>query len=319
MTLKKIVVLGTGGTIAGLSMNSSSNDNLNYAAAQVGVADLLAGLPNPADCLVHTEQVAQIDSKDMDAAVWHPLAQRCQYWLAQSDVQALLITHGTDTLEETAYFLQHLLQPSKAVVLTCAMRPANALAPDGPQNLRDALAVAAHPQACGVLVVCAGTVHTARDVHKGHTYRLDAFGSGEAGPLGYIEEGQLRQLREWPPVQKPLLDAAQLPAPADWPRVEIATSHAGAQPGLIEALTTQGVQGLVIAGTGNGRVHAALLPALRQAQVAGVRVVVATRCANPHVVLPSAADAAPEFADAGGLSPIKARIALMLDLMAAHV
>jgi L-asparaginase len=105
----------------------------------------------------------------------------------------VVITHGTDTLEETAFFLHSVLAPAKPVVLTCAMRPATALSPDGPQNVRDAIAVAATAGAQGVTVVCAGTVHSGVDVQKVHTYRLDAFASGDAGPIGYVEEGAVRR------------------------------------------------------------------------------------------------------------------------------
>jgi len=318
----KIVVLGTGGTIAGLAINPT--DSLVYHAAQVGVADLLANLPACSPYTLVAEQVTQIDSKDMDGAVWLHLAQRCVHWLAQSDVQALVITHGTDTLEETAFFLQALLRPSKPVVLTCAMRPANALDADGPQNLRDALVVAAHSSACGVLAVCAGAVHSARAVEKIHAWRLDAFSSGQAGPLALLEAGVLRPLQpfaQWPVLTDVACAAPaglpHWPVPAAWPRVEIIWSHAGAHPGALQALLSQGVQGIVVAGTGNGRVHQALLPALRQAQAAGVRVVVATRCAHPQVLL--SPGVLHEFADAGGLSPVKARIALLLQLLASHV
>lgn len=317
----KMVVLGTGGTIAGLAADPQKS--LDYTAAQVSVADLLAEMPANAALTLVAEQVAQVDSKDMTHALWHALALRCAHWLAQTDVQAVLITHGTDTLEETAFFLQTLLKPAKPVVLTCAMRPANAPDADGPQNLRDALVVAAHPSASGVLVVCAGAVHSARDIQKTHAWRLDAFSSGEAGPWALLRAGVLQPLGALNQGQVVAASGAALaglsrwPAPAAWPRVEIVWSHAGAHPGALQALLVQGVQGIVLAGTGNGRVHEALLPTLRQAQAAGVRVLVATRCADPHVLL--SVNATPEFADAGGLSPVKARIALLLELLSKHV
>ncbi len=142
---KKVVVLGTGGTIAGRA--SCASDNIGYTAAQVGVADLLASVPGLDAVLaghrLHSEQVAQVDSKDMGFALWQALASRISDHLAQPDVTGVVITHGTDTLEETAYFLHAVLplalQNSKPVVLTCAMRPATALSPDGPQNLLDAV------------------------------------------------------------------------------------------------------------------------------------------------------------------------------------
>ncbi len=315
MTSQKIVILGTGGTIAGRADNAT--DNIGYTAAQVGIAQLLSAIPAIADMgpLV-SEQVAQIDSKNMSFAVWAQLAERVNYYLEQPDVQGIVITHGTDTLEETAYFLQSVCQPAKPVVLTCAMRPATALVPDGPQNLLDAISVARHAGAKGVVAVCAGVIHSAFDVQKVHTYQLNAFSSGDAGPLGYVEEGRLRLLRNWPLVQqlRPFLamkNIAKLTRPEECPRVEIVMSYAGASGAVVQALTAQGVQGLVVAGTGNGTLHHALEAALLQAQGAGVKVVRATRCAN-GMVLAMPGNAIP---DSKGLSPVKARVAMVLELL----
>jgi L-asparaginase len=266
------------------------------------------------------EQVAQIDSKDMSFAVWAQLAARVNHFLARPDVQGIVLTHGTDTLEETAYFLQAVCQPAKPVVLTCAMRPATALAPDGPQNLLDAISVARHRGAQGVVAVCAGTIHSALEVQKVHPYKLDAFSSGDAGPVGYVEEGQLRLLRRWPQAQEGRASSAFTRAEkgadrlalADWPRVEIVMSYAGASGAVVEALLAQGVQGLVVAATGNGTLHQALEAALLKAQAAGVKVVRATRCVNGRV-LPVPGD---QIKDSEGLSPVKARVVLMLDLLA---
>ena len=310
MTLRKIAVLATGGTLAGRA--ASPNDNVGYTAAQMGIDELLAAIPVLKGLPLLAEQVAQVDSKDMTLDIWRQLALRCDHWLAQDDVAGLVITHGTDTLEETAYFLQAVLAPAKPVVLTCAMRPATALAPDGPQNIVDAVTVAMAEGAQGVTAVCAGVIHGAQDVAKLNTYRLDAFSSGDAGPIGYVEEGQLRLLRPWPPGSPARPPALRKFVDASaWPRVEIVMSHAGAGAGVVDALVAQGVDGLVVAATGNGTVHSELQAALLAARAAGVRVVRATRCAQGRV-LPRADDVVP---DAGGLSPVKARIALMLDLL----
>ncbi len=315
MTSRKIVILGTGGTIAGLA--ASASDNIGYTAAQVGIEQLLSAIPEIAGTgpLV-SEQVAQIDSKDMSFAVWAQLAARVSHFLAQPDVQGIVITHGTDTLEETAYFLQSVCRPAKPVVLTCAMRPATALMPDGPQNMLDAISVARHPGAQGVMAVCAGVIHSAFDVQKVHTYQTNAFSSGDAGPLGYVEEGKLRILRNWPIVQeaRPSLainNIAILAQPESWPRVEIIMSYAGTSGAIVQALMAQGVHGLVVAATGNGTLHHALEEALLQAQQTGVKVVRATRCANGKV-LTSPGNMIP---DSSGLSPVKARVALVLELL----
>jgi L-asparaginase len=306
---RKIVVLGTGGTLAGTA--DSAQDNLGYRAGQLDIGELLARIPGLQDVALEAEQVAQVDSKDMTFEIWRSLAQRCAHWLAQEDVAGIVIGHGTDTLEETAFFLQSVLAPAKPVVLTCAMRPASALAPDGPQNLVDAIAVASTPGAHGVVAVCAGAVHGAADVAKQHTYRLDAFTSGDAGPIGFVEERVVRQVRAWP-------DQAAVPGALErlrhavrWPRVEIVTSHAGAGGAIVEALVAQGIDGLVVAATGNGTVHQDLEAALVKARERGVRVVRATRCAQGRV-LPTPHDLLPH---AGGLSPVKARIALLLELL----
>lgn len=313
MSDQKIVFLGTGGTIAGMAANVFEHGG--YTAAQVGVHALLARLPGwndgrSAERYV-VEQVAQLDSKDMGFDVWTKLALRVAHHLAQDDVQGIVITHGTDTLEETAYFLHALLAPVKPVVLTCAMRPANALVPDGPQNLLDALAVVSSIGARGVTVVCAGTIYGAEEVQKIHPYRLNAFSAGDAGPIGFVEQGRLRLLRGWPvgqalPLVSELGDTA-------WPRVEIVMSYAGADGTVVRALLTAGVQGLVVAATGNGTVHQDLEAALLMAIQQGVKVVRATRCTEGRL-LPGVNDALPAVP---GLSPVKARIALMLTLMRA--
>ena len=318
MQNKKIVILGTGGTIAGTASSASApGGNINYTAAQIGVDQLVSAVPALADAGgISFEQVAQIDSKDMSFEIWALLAGRVQHHLAQNDVGGLVITHGTDTLEETAYFLQTVISPAKPVVLTCAMRPADALVPDGPQNMLDAVTVARYPGAQGVVVVCSSLIHSALDVQKTHTYQLNAFGSGDAGAIGFIEENSLKLLRKWPVAQQIRAQAApesiaMLNSVKSWPRVEIVMNYAGASGDLVDALVALGVRGLVVAGTGNGTLHHALEAALLKAQAQGVRIVRSTRCAQGRV-LHKADDLFPAF---DGLSPVKSRIALMLQLM----
>jgi L-asparaginase len=304
----KIVVLATGGTLAGRA--STPGDNIGYTAAQVGIGQLLEAIPSLESMPIESEQVAQVDSKDMSFAIWRELALRCAHWLAQDDVRGVVITHGTDTLEETAFFLQQVLCPAKPVVITCAMRPATALSPDGPRNIVDAVAVAS-AGARGVVVVCAGVIHDARDVAKVHHYRLDPFSSADAGPLGYVEEGRLRLVRDWPSG-----DAAggrvlfgKMRAAVAWPRVEIVFSYAGATGDTVRALE-QGIDGLVVAATGNGTIHQELMPALLEARAKGVKVLRASRCAEGGVI----AQPGDEI-EATSLSPVKARIQLLLDLL----
>ena len=315
-----VVVIGTGGTIAGTAADPA--DNVGYNAAQLGVAELAAAIPALAGMAIEVEQLSQIDSKDMSYTLWRALTERVAQQLARPEVCGVVITHGTDTLEETAYFLQRVLAPSKPVVLTAAMRPATALLSDGPQNLLDAVRVARTPGVSGVVAVLAGTVHGGLDVRKLHTYRLDAFGSGDAGPIAHIEEGRLRQHRPWP--QGQALGLARLPVDAaSWPQVEVLMSHAGADGLLVNALRVAGVRGVVVAGTGNGSLHHALEAALLEAQADGIEVLRSTRCPQGGVV--EAADVAdagasaplarPGLRSAGSLTPVQARIELMLSLM----
>ena len=309
------MVLGTGGTIAGTA--ASASDHTGYTAGQLGVQVLLDAVPGLQEVLqgdaLLCEQVAQLDSKDMDHATWQALALRCQHWLAQPGVGGIVITHGTDTLEETAWFLQRVLQTDKPVVLTCAMRPATALMPDGPQNLLDALAVVRDPMARGVLAVCAGRVHSARHVHKVHPYRLDAFSSAEAGPRGWVEQGRVRWADSLvlPALHPHALRALSRPV-ADWPWVAVLHSHAGADARQVAALVSAGVKGVVVAATGNGTLHQSLLAALEQARSHGVAVRLSTRCAEGQIVgVPAAGQTAEP-----GLNASKARIDLLLDLIA---
>ena len=335
MAKPKIVILGTGGTIAGQA--DTSTQGVGYRAGQLTVQSLLQAVPDlPQLAVGHTGavldamQLAQIDSKDMDWNVWRTLLLAVQQAMADDETQALVITHGTDTLEETAWLLHAVLQPAKPVVLTCAMRPATSLQADGPQNLRDAVAVAASGRA-GVWVVAAGQVHSAQQVLKVHPYRLNAFSSYETGPCAYIEEGRVRWLSSGTarsPWSAP--DIEHLLAAEALPWVEIVQSGALQGPRVVQALVAAGVQGLVVAGTGNATVHQAMHQALLEARNQGVEVWVTSRCLEGQVVTSSEAavlqDSTDEIAahlmrstgnaelDAVLLPPSKARVAMMLDL-----
>ena len=299
-----VVILGTGGTIAG------AGDDVGYVAGQVGVPQLVAAVPALKARSLEAEQIAQIDSKDMSHAIWQVLARRVAHHLARSEVAGVVITHGTDTLEETAYFLHRVLAPAKPVVLTAAMRPVTSLQSDGPQNLLDAVTVAAWPGARGVLSVLNGRVHGPVEVRKALPFALDAFSSGEAGPVALIQEGMVRGLRPWPTGSALGLEALATD-PSEWPRVDIVVSHAGVDGVVVDALVAAGARGLVVEGTGNGTVHEALLGALERARALGLPVWRSTRCAGATVV------GAPDGAlhSAGDLSPAKARIELMLRLL----
>ena len=307
-----VVILGTGGTIAGVAPEGKGD--LAYQAALLSVEALVQAVPELADALLETEQVAQVDSKDMTHAIWQTLGQRVHHHLLRDEVVGIVIAHGTDTMEETAHLLHRVLAPKKPVVLTGAMRPASSRQADGPGNLVHAVAVALESGAHGVLVAMAGSVHGAADVRKAHPHKLDAFSSGDVGPLVRFEDGRLRRLRAWPSGDS--LGVAVLDAdPASWPAVEIVTSHAGSGAALIDVLARGGTKGIVIAATGNGTVHQAIEQALQDAAWAGMAVLRATRCGDGAIL--DAENGKGVWPSAGALTPAKARVELMLRLMAA--
>jgi L-asparaginase len=332
---KKIAILGTGGTIAGTA--PSSADHTGYTSAQIGVAQLLqgiAGLPEALQgCALAHEQVAQIDSKDMDFSTMARLAQRCSYFLTQADVSAVVITHGTDTLEETAWFLRCTLPPgllaAKPIVLTCAMRPATSSEADGPRNVCDAVRVALDNQANGVLCVCAGDVHTALHVQKVHSHALNAFSSGDAGPVAQVKGAQVywlpenslfsmpnQALAQWniagAAINNVVSDLLKIPR---WPRVELLQNHAHASGHIVHALLagiadpTDPLRGIVVAGTGNGTLSTGLQTALLAAQSQGVRVLRASRCPWGGV-----SATAQDVLQCTALSAVKARVQMVLQL-----
>ena len=307
-----VVILGTGGTIAGVAPQGQSD--LTYQAAQLSIDTLVAAVPALAAVPLQTEQVAQVDSKDMTHAIWQTLAQRVQHHLSRDEVAGIVITHGTDTMEETAYLLHRVLAPKKPVVLTGAMRPASSRHADGPDNLRHAVAVARERSAHGVLVVMAEAVHGAADVRKAHPHKVDAFSSGDVGPLArFDDDARLRRLRAWP-VGEGIGVAVLDTEPASWPMVEIVTSHGGSNGALIDALARSGAKGIVIAATGNGTVHQAIEQKLRDAAWAGIAVLRATRCGEGAIL--EADSDSDRWPAAGTLTPAKARVELMLRLMA---
>ena len=252
----RIVVLGTGGTIAGRA--TSATDNVGYRAAEVGVAALLEGLTVPAGIEVLAEQVAQIDSKDMDFGVWRALAVRAAHWLAQPDIAGLVVTHGTDTLEETAYLLDLTVAGEKPVIVVGSQRPPGYRDSDAQRNLIDAVRVATSPEAAGkgTLVVMNGQINAAREVTKTSTTEREAFQSLEFGMLGVADLETVRFYRA--PLRRRHLP---LPANAHLGRVEIVMHYAGADGLLITSLLEHAasLDGLVIAGSGLGQVGESML------------------------------------------------------------
>jgi len=307
---RRVVILGTGGTIAGTA--AMAQDHTGYQAGALSAADLLASVPALAGQVLETESVAQLDSCDMDHATWLKLAAALQRHLARPEVAGVVVTHGTDTLEETAAFIHFTVAASKPVVFTAAMRPATAPSPDGPQNLVDACTLAREPGVQGVLAVLGGKVHAGMGLRKVHGYHVDAFSSGDAGPVAQLEDGCVRRFRDWPDTGGEWAAALARDDQA-WPVVDILTSHAGARGALLRAAVAAGAQAVVLAGTGNGSVHKDLLAAAHEAIAQGVRVLRASRCQLGGVVGESRSG----LPSAGELTAVQARVRLLLELRTA--
>lgn len=313
--LPHVFLVATGGTIAGYAADAASS--LHYRAGVLAIGDLLSSVPDLTSIAsVQAEQLAEIDSKDMHAGLWCRLAERINTLLARPDTDGVVVTHGTDTLEETAYFLHLTVKSRKPVVLTAAMRPATALSADGPANLLAAIRVAAapHAQGHGALVVMNNQIYSARDVTKSHTYSVDSFRSLDLGPLGWVLDGDVCLQRT--PMQVHTMDSPfEVPEVDAWPWVEIVTSHVQAGRAMVDALVAAGVQGLVVAGTGNGTMHDTLYQGVQAAMKRGVSVVRASRTGSGSVVVGGCRDGT---VAAGTLNPYKARVLLQLALHA-HV
>ncbi|MCS6765627.1 MAG: asparaginase [Candidatus Protistobacter heckmanni] len=322
--LPNLLVLATGGTIAGAA--AAPEILSRYQAGSLGIGAMLEAVPQlRAHARLQAEQLAQINSKDMDFGLWEALARRVAEAMDDPALDGVLITHGTDTMEETAFFLGLAVDCRKPVVLCGAMRPATALSADGPLNLLHAVRVAADPGAAGrgPLIVMHQQAFAAAEALKFQLLAPDAFAAPLAGPVARVEDGGVRFLRPAGPAGAPGPVAALrarlagLPPGAPWPWVELVASHAGASGGAAEALLAAGVQGLVAVGTGAGTLHKALLAPLAAATGRGLPVVRASRVPLAAVERDAAeANGKLGFAAAGRLSPQKARIVLLLALRA---
>jgi len=310
-----VVVLATGGTIAGAG--ASAANSASYQAAKVPVDKLLAGVPELAQAAqVRGEQVFQIASESFTNEHLLTLGKRVAALAQQADVNGIVITHGTDTLEETAYFLHLTVRTDKPVVLVGSMRPGTALSADGALNLLNAVTVAAAPsaRAKGVLVVMNDEIHTGRDVSKAANIRTDAFKS-PWGPLGMVVEGQAHWFRA--PVKRHTtgseFDIERISA---LPRVDIAYGSGNANDVAYRAFAAQGAKAIVHAGTGNGSVAGPVVPALRELRAQGVQIIRSARVVGGGFVIRNAEqpDDQYDWVVAHDLNPQKARILAMLGL-----
>ncbi|USX24954.1 type II asparaginase [Oxalobacteraceae bacterium OTU3CINTB1] len=313
--LANVTILATGGTIAG--SGASSTTTVGYTAATVGVDTLIKAVPELSKVAqVKGEQVFQIASENMTNEHWLTLAKRVNVLLAQSDVDGIVITHGTDTLEETAYFLDLVVKSKKPVVLVGAMRPGTALSADGPINLYNAVLLAASPDAAGkgVLVAMADQIHSARDVSKTNTSTPDSFKTTELGLLGYIQGNKPYFYRA--STRKHTADTEFDISKLDkLPQVDIVYGYANVGPVALNALVAAGAKGIIHAGVGDGSLAASVKTALIAARKQGVMIVRGSRVGQGILARNGEAnDDELDFVAADTLNPQKARILLMLAL-----
>lgn len=312
--LPRIKILATGGTIAGAQ---AGGQDAGYKAGSFKVDDLIKAVPqleNLAD--ITGEQVVNIGSQDMNNEVWLKLAKRANEVLAQENVDGVVITHGTDTMEETAYFLNLTVKSDKPVVMVGSMRPATAIGADGPANLYNGVAVAAHPGARGrgVLVLLNDEIHHGREATKTNTTQPDTFKSLNRGKAGMTNAGRVYW---YDPLsaRHTTTSAFSTESLSQLPRVEIFYAHANMGRDFIDHAVSLGVNGIVIAGVGDGNMTRVAVDALQDAVKAGVAVVRSSRTGSGitdrNVELN---DDKLGFIAAMELNPQKARILLMLGL-----
>jgi L-asparaginase len=310
--LPSVHVLATGGTIAGAQKSTMDYD---YKPGTYDVQALLETVPNLEKlALVTGEQIANIGSYDMTGVLWLRLGRRVNEVLVSPDTDAVLITHGTDTLEETAYFLTLVTKSDKPVVVVGSMRPATALSPDGPANIYSGVAVAtsADARGKGTLVVLNDTIHYARNVTKTDTTGVHTFASLNRGPAGLVHTGAV----DWfEPMDRKVGRATEfsLDGIDSLPRVDILYAYADMNPDLVDAAVQGGSKGIVVAGTGNGSMPTPVLDALTKAAKSGI-VVVRSKRVLSGVVLRKFYDDERGFVVSGELNPAKSRVLLQLAL-----
>ncbi|MCU4118278.1 asparaginase [Variovorax sp. N23] len=312
--LPNVVILATGGTIAGAG--ASAVNSATYAAAKVGVEKLIAGLPElSAIANVKGEQVFQVASESMTNDNLMTLAKRVSALSKQSDVDGIVITHGTDTLEETAYFLTLTVHTAKPIVVVGSMRPGTALSADGALNLYDAVSVAGSKDAVGkgVLVTMNDNIDSGRDVSKSINIKTSAF-SSQWGPLGMVVEGRNYWFRA--PVKRHTMNSEfDIDSITALPNVGIAMGYEGVEPTAIEALGKSGVKALVHAGTGNGSVANRIVPYLQKVRADGAIVIRSARVPDGFVLRNAEQpDDKYDWVVAHDLRPQKARILAMVAL-----
>ncbi|MGL2963962.1 type II asparaginase [Flavobacterium sp. RSB2_4_14] len=312
--LPNIVILATGGTIAGAGASSTGSA---YTSGQVKIEAMIDAVPNIRTLAnLKGEQVANVGSQDMSVKVWLDVANRVNTLLKSNDVDGVVITHGTDTQEETAYFLNLVVKSDKPVVLTGSMRPSTALSADGPLNMYNAVALAANPDAkgYGVMVVMNDEIHAARDVKKMYSTPVQTFQSPQEGMIGTVIFGDILFFHK-PSGRHTTNSEFSVDGVKSLPRVDIVYGCADMSTDLIDIMVKAGAKGIVIAGLGDGNMNAGTLEAVKRATKAGIPVVRATRVPIGAVLIKGeVVDADYGSVSSDELNPQKARILLMLAL-----
>lgn len=313
-SLPHIKILATGGTIAGSGQTATDS---SYTAGKVGVDELIAAVPEMTKIAnISGEQIVKIGSQDMNDEVWLTLANRINTLLAQDDVDGIVITHGTDTMGETAYFLDLTVNSKKPVVLVGAMRASTAMSADGPMNLYNAVVTAADKDSMGrgVLVAMNDNVFDARNVTKTNTTAVDTFQSPNFGTIGYIHNSDVIYSNsvERKAADETVFDVSSL---TQLPKVGIVYNYANASDLPVKAFISAKYDGIVSAGVGNGNIYHSILTELAKASDDGMMVVRSARTPTGATTLDAEIDDDKfGFVASGTLNPQKARVLLMLSL-----
>lgn len=309
--LPKVVVMATGGTIAGAA--ATERGAIGYDPGKISAEDMVRSVPGiDRIARISTEQVANIASQDIKDSLWFTLARRIDDVLGKDEADGVVVTHGTDTLEETAFFLANVLRTDKPVVIVGSMRPSTAIGADGPANLYEAVEVAGSRDARGrgVLVVFNDTIQSARFVQKTNTTSVQTFASPTGGVVGYVDPASIRFVQP-PPAGRPKPYA--LPAAPPLPRVDIVYAHAGMDAGAVEDALKRGAKGIVLAGVGDGNASKEVIAALADAARKGVVVIRASRVGSGFVNRNvEVDDDKTGFAVSLDLNPQKARVLAQL-------
>jgi L-asparaginase len=309
--LPRILVLATGGTIAGQADPRAAGA---YKSGQVTAEQLVQSVPG-LDKLAKlgAEQISSIGSQDMNDKVWFALAHRIQQAFEKNEADGVVVTHGTDTLEETAFFLDNVLKADRPVVIVGSMRPSTAVSADGPSNLYEAVQVAADPRSRGrgVMAVLNDKIEGARLVTKTNTTSLETFNSPNAGPIGYVDTAG--GIRFMAPASDRKRTTYELPANEQLPRVEIVYSHANMDAVPIEDAISHGAKGIILAGVGDGNTSKQALDALELAAKKGIVIVRSTRVRSGFVTRNVEVDDDKNgFVVSEDLNPQKARVLTQL-------